>query len=66
MTEDPTFNKCVSRLARRKSHHMALRNTAAPNSDCPTEPRREVFFPHAICIGHCANLSFFPPGAMCI
>ena len=28
-------NKCVSRLARRKSHHMALSNAAAPNSECP-------------------------------
>ena len=28
-------NKSVSRLARRKSHHTALSNTAAPISECP-------------------------------
>jgi len=28
-------NKCVSRLARRESHHTALSNAADPNSDCP-------------------------------
>jgi len=34
-------NKCVSRLARRKSHHMALVNATAPNSDCPTKPHAQ-------------------------
>jgi len=28
------YNKCVSRLARCKSHHTALVDAAAPNSDC--------------------------------
>jgi len=31
---DEINNKCVSRLARRKSHHTALNNAAAPNSEC--------------------------------
>jgi len=29
------INKCISKLARRKSHHTALVDTAARNSDCP-------------------------------
>jgi len=29
------FKKCVSGLPRRKSHHTALSNAAACNSDCP-------------------------------
>jgi len=29
------FNKCVSRLARRKSYHTALSNAAAPISESP-------------------------------
>jgi len=29
------YNKCISRLARRKSHHTALVDAAAPNSECP-------------------------------
>jgi len=29
------INKCVSRLARRKSHHTALSNAVASNSECP-------------------------------
>jgi len=31
-------NKCVGRLARCKSHHTALRDADAPNSDCFAEP----------------------------
>jgi len=27
-------NKCVSRLARRKSHHTALRDAPTPQTDC--------------------------------
>jgi len=55
-----TSNKCISRLARRKSHHTALHDTTAPNSDCPAEPRCQVFFPGGICIGRCPNFSFSP------
>ena len=29
------LNQCVSRLARRKSHHTALSNATVPNSECP-------------------------------
>jgi len=31
---------------RRKSHHTALSNAAARNSDCPTEPRHPIPNPH--------------------
>jgi len=38
----------VSRFARRKSHHTELTNAAAPNSDCPIEPRRPIPNPHQV------------------
>jgi len=34
-TKSNPKDKCVSRLARRKSHHTALSHAAAPNSECP-------------------------------
>jgi len=36
------LNKYVSRLARRKSHHTALRDAVAHNSDCPIEPQHRA------------------------
>jgi len=63
-------NKCVSRLARRKSHHTALHDAAATSSDCPTEPRPiptaqraspQIFFPRCD-----LYVGIFSPGAMCI
>jgi len=33
------INTCLSRLARRKSHHTACRDAPAPNSECPTDSR---------------------------
>jgi len=38
------YNKCVSRLARRKSHHMALCDATAPTSDCPLSPASKGYF----------------------
>ena len=35
LTISSQVHKCISRLARRKSHHTALRYAGAPNSECP-------------------------------
>ena len=58
-------NKCVSILARRKSHHTALRDAGAPQFRLPRRAWLRSFFPVEICTGRCPNFSFFP-GAMCI
>ena len=44
-------NKCISRLARRKSHHTALSNAATTNSDCLTEPWYPIPNPHRASLG---------------
>ena len=44
------INKCVSRLARRKSHRTALRDAVAPNSDCPASLAAKFFSAGVICM----------------
>jgi len=39
-------NKCVSRLARHKYHHTALRYTATPNSEHPPSHGAQFQLPH--------------------
>jgi len=39
-------NKCVSRLARRKSYHTSLSNAAAPSSECPASVVRNSESPN--------------------
>jgi len=41
-------NKCVSRLARPKSHHTALRYAADPNSECSPSHGAQFRLPTAI------------------
>jgi len=52
MRTNKQTNKCVSRQARRKSHHTALSNAAAPNSECPchapTHRIRRRFIPEVM------------------
>jgi len=42
----PKHNKCLSRLARWKSHHTALRYATAPNSECPPSHGAQFRLPH--------------------